>query len=128
MYKIEKKTSGYILTFSGAVSAQEMKQWYDESRLKLAAESSNSFGVIVDMKHLRPLDSEASAIMKNGQKLYRDKGMHRSAVILSTPELCGQFKAIASMSGILNNERYIDASSVQDPIAKAVKWVKDGVD
>ncbi|MGE0077422.1 MAG: hypothetical protein AB7S48_06155 [Bacteroidales bacterium] len=128
MYKIEKKTSGYVLTFSGIVNAQEMKQWFDESRFRLANETSNSFGVIVDMKNLKPLDAEASSIMRNGQKLYKDKGMHRSAVILSTAELCGQFKAIASMSGILATEQYIDASNEPNPIAKAIRWVKEGVD
>ncbi|MCB8964823.1 MAG: hypothetical protein H6536_07295 [Bacteroidales bacterium] len=128
MYRIEKKTSGYVIIFSGVVNAQEMKQWYDESKLKLANESANSFGVIIDMKNLKPLEPEASAIMKSGQKLYRDKGMLRSAVILSNSELCGQFKAIASMSGILNTERYIDASASQDPIAKAIKWVREGVE
>ncbi len=128
MYRIEKKTSGYVIIFSGVVNAQEMKQWYDESKLKLANESANSFGVIIDMKSLKPLDPEASAIMKSGQKLYRDKGMLRSAVIVNNSEVCGQLKAIASMSGILTTERYIDASTLQDPVAKAVKWVKDGVE
>ncbi len=128
MYRIEKKTSGYLLTFSGKINANEMKQWYDESRLKLESETSHSFGVIIDMKNLLPIDAETSAIMKSGQKLYKEKGMLRSAVILNSPELCGQFKAIASMSGILATERYIDASSEANPIDKAIKWVKDGID
>jgi len=128
MYKIEKKTSGYVLTFAGVINAHEMKQWYDDSRLKLANETSKSFGVIIDMVNLKPLDAETSNIMKNGQKLYKEKGMARSAVILSTSELCGQFKAIASMSGISSTERYIDASKEPNPIAKAIKWVKEGVD
>lgn len=128
MYRIEKKSSGYILTFSGMIKANEMQQWFDESRLKLSNETSNSFGVIIDMKNLQPLDAETSNIMKSGQKLYREKGMLRSAVILNSPQVCGQFKAIASMSGILSTERYIDASNEANPIDKAVKWVKDGVD
>jgi hypothetical protein len=54
MYRIEKKTSGYLLTFSGVIKANEMRQWFDESRLKLSNETSNSFGVIIDMKTSNP--------------------------------------------------------------------------
>ena len=68
MYRIEKKTSGYLLTFSGKINANEMKQWYDESRLKLESETTHSFGVIIDMKNLHPLDAETSGIMKRDRK------------------------------------------------------------
>ena len=124
MYKIEKNLSGYLLTFSGLINEAEMQRWVEESTSILSKESSKSFGVIIDMKNLHPLDTKTSAIMKNGQKIYKSKGMHRSAVILNSKDICGQFKAIASMSGIYETERYIDASSVTNPIDVATKWIK----
>jgi len=128
MYKIEKRPSGYILTFSGTIDQNEMQRWVNESKTTLMSETSGSFGVIIDMKDLKPLSLEAGNVMKQGQKLYKEKGMRRSAVILNSPRLCEQFKNIAIQSGIYVTERYIDASTIDNPSQVAVAWVKDAID
>jgi len=128
MYKIEKRPSGYILTFSGAINSTEMQNWYNDSKSTLANETSNSFGVIIDMKELQPISQETQAIMVAGQGLYKQKGMKRSAVILASTAIKMQFKKLAQESGIYATERYIDASSYSNPIDIAVKWVKDEID
>jgi hypothetical protein len=128
MYKIERRPSGYILTFTGQIDAVEMQRWVDESERILNLETSNSFGVIINMKDLQPLKPDAGAVMKNGQKLYKEKGMKRSAVILNSAEICTQFKNIAIQTGIYAAERYIDASVISNPVDIAVAWVKDGID
>ena len=128
MYSIEKRSSGYILKFSGLIDEKEMQKWYDESIRVLSLEKTNSFGVIIDMKDLQPLSSDTSSIMKNGQKLYKDKGMKRSVVILNSDKICNQFKNIAIQSGIYLTERYINASVVDNYIDVAINWVKDGID
>jgi len=128
MYNIEKRPSGYILTFSGVINEDEMQRWFDDSKKTLQSETSDSFGVIINMKDLQPINAVARTIMVNGQKLYKDKGMKRSAVILNSAEICQQFKNLALQSGIYVTERYIDASSEPNPIDKAIKWVKDAID
>jgi hypothetical protein len=128
MYKIEKRPSGYVLTFSGVINPDEMLRWMNDSKNALSTETSESFGVIINMKDLMPLSIESSEIMKKGQKLYKDKGMKRSAVILNSTRVCDQFKNIAIQSGIYSTERYIDASSVSNPSQIAVAWVKDAID
>jgi hypothetical protein len=128
MYKIEKRPSGYILTFSGVINSTEMQNWYDDSKSALANETSNSFGVIIDMKELQPISQETQAIMVAGQGLYKQKGMKRSAVVLASSAISMQFKRLAQESGIYATERYIDASYFSNPIDIAVKWVKDGID
>jgi anti-anti-sigma regulatory factor len=128
MYKIEKRPSGYILTFAGNINADEMQNWYDDSQKALRAETSSSFGVIIDMKDLLPLSSAAKDIMVGGQQLYKVKGMKKSAVLLNSSVIALQFKNIAKTSGIYATERYIDASSVPNAIKVAVDWVKDGID
>ena len=128
MYKIESRPSGYILTFTGTINADEMQRWYNESQKVLSTEKRTSFGVIVDMKDLTPLASEARNIMVNGQKLYKDKGMKRSAVILNSSEITMQFKNLALQSGIYATERYIDASHVKNPVEIAINWVNDAAD
>jgi len=128
MYHIEKRPSGYILTFSGDIGEAEMQRWKDESERTLAAETASSFGVIIDMRSLVPLKREVQAIMVNGQRLYRNKGMQRSAVILSSADICRQFRNLAVQSGIYATVRYIDASNETNPIDKAINWVKGGID
>jgi len=128
MYKIERRPSGYILTFSGNIDATEMQRWHDDSKNKLEVETSTTFGVIIDMKDLKPLGADARAIMVEGQKLYKNKGMKRSAVILNSAEVCKQFKNLAIQSGIYLTERYIDASQKKNATEIAIKWVNDGVD
>jgi hypothetical protein len=128
MYKIDKRPSGYILTFSGQIDAIEMQRWLDDSKRNLDLETTNEFGVIINMKDLQPLKPDAGAIMKDGQKLYKAKGMNRSAVILNSAEICSQFKNIAIQTGIYAKERFIDASVIPNPIDAAVAWVKDAID
>ena len=128
MYKIERRPSGYILTFTGNIGTEEMQRWHDDSQKRLFTENGTSFGVIVNMKDLQPLSAEARSIMVAGQQLYKDKGMHRSAVILNNQEICSQFKSLAIQSGIYSTERYIDASNTTNPVEVAINWVKEAVD
>jgi hypothetical protein len=128
MYKIDRRPSGYILTFSGQINPVEMQSWKTESEKVLSSETRTSFGVIIDMKDLHPLNPEAKEIMVAGQKLYKVKGMKKSAVILNSAEVCSQFKNMALISGIYSTERYIDASQVANAVEVAINWVKDGID
>jgi len=128
MYRIDKRPSGYVLTFAGSINSAEMQNWYDESQSVLSTETSGSFGVIIDMKALQPISQETQSIMVAGQGLYKQKGMKRSAVILASAAISMQFKKMAQESGIYATERYIDASFFTNPIDVAIKWVKDEID
>jgi anti-anti-sigma regulatory factor len=126
MHKIEKKTSGYVLTFGGNITAEEMQQWVNESRNALESQQE-AFSVIVDMRNLAPLTSDAQRAMVEGQQLYKQKGMTRSAVIVNNAVTAIQFKRLAQQSGIYKWERYIDGS--QPGFSEtALAWVKQGVD
>lgn len=128
MYKIERKNSGYLLVFSGFISKEEMAQWNEESKKILDKETSPHFGVIVDMRELKPLPPETQALMVKGQQLYKDKGMQRSAVVLNNTVTTMQFKRLAKESGIEAYERYIDASATVNWTEVAIAWVRDSKD
>ncbi len=127
MYQIQKNGYGYKLTFSDFISAEEMKCWADDSKITLQ-NHYGKFGVLVDMRTLKPLNSEAQEIMVSGQKVFKEKGMERSAVILSSALVTGQFKRLAQSSGIYQWERYIDASTHPDFEKKAEDWIRFGSD
>jgi len=127
MYNIEKKDYGFKLTFSGTVDASEMANWVKDAEKALVGQNG-SFGVFVDMRELNPLTNEAKAEMEKGQKLFKEKGMQRSVVILNSAILTMQFKKIAQETGIYAWERYIDASNTPDWEAKGVAWIKNGIE
>lgn len=122
MYKIEKKPYGFKLTFSDMIDADEMTKWVKESKAALA-NVSGSFGVLVDMKSLKPLSPDAQAPMQEGQKLYKQKGMERSAVLLENVMIKMQFTRIAKETGIYEWERYVVGSE-----QTALDWIEKGVD
>jgi hypothetical protein len=127
MYKIEKTTWGYSLVFADTVGKADMQAWLEESKGALKT-AGKDFGVFVDMRTLKPLAQDAQAVMQEGQKLYKAKGMARSVVILASTIITMQFKRIAQETGIYQWERYIDSSTVPNWKDKGVAWVRDKVD
>ena len=127
MYKIEKKGYGFKLTFGGSMKADEMKRWVEESKTALVG-APKEFGVLIDMRTLQPLLEDAQTHMKEGQKLFKAKGMLRSVVILNSPIVTLQFKRIAKETGIYAWERHIDASAVTDWEKVGIDWISKGID
>jgi len=127
MYSIEKRCFGYRLMFGGFIKAEEMSRWVEESRAALE-DAPPEFGVFVDMRSLKPLPVESRPVMEEGHKLYKGKGMVRSAVILNDLVTAMQFKRLAKESGIYAWERYIDAESNPEWEQVGLDWVLKGVD
>lgn len=127
MYKIDKTKYGYRLTFGGFITKDEMEKWLEESK-KILKTTSRKFGVFVDMRTLKPLVSEAQDAMKEGQKLYKQKGMERSVVILENAITTLQFKRIAQETGIYDWERYIDAFVTSDWERVGLDWLTKAID
>lgn len=127
MFKIEKKDFGYKLTFADFIQAEEMKKWVEQSRNTLLT-APKEFGVFVDMRTLKPLPQDSQQYMQEGQKLYKEKGMVRSVVVVSDSITAMQFKRIAKETGIYQWERYIDASASAFWEQIALDWIKDGKD
>ena len=127
MYKIERKTTGYLLTFEGFVDRAEMDRWHTDSQTALTAERESAFCVIVDMRNLKPLPPDAQARMVEGQQLYKKRGMNRSSVIVNSSVTASQFRRLAKDSGIYQWERYFDGS-VAGVMQKAIAWGRDAQD
>ena len=127
MYTIEKTEYGFYMTFGGQILETEMAAWVEESEQLLAAQRGK-FSVFVDMRRLDPIASESQVQMQKGQRMYKQKGMERSVVVLESAILTRQFQRIAKQTGILLWERYIDASIVKDWETVALDWIKSGVE
>jgi hypothetical protein len=127
MYNLEKKPWGFKLVFAETISNEEMKRWVKESQNALFG-AAGKFGILVDMRSLKPLSPDAQDTMVQGQQLFKKAGMERSAVILNSMALTLQFKRLAKESGIYVWERYIDASSHADWEQIGISWVTKGID
>lgn len=127
MYKLESKTFGYALTFSGYITREEMEAWVQESRTALSR-GSTRFGVLVDMRGLKPLPAPVKAVMEEGQRLYKAAGMTRSAVILDSHLIAMQFKSIAKETGIYEWERYLSTADQPNWETLAMHWIRSGTD
>ena len=127
MYKIEKKEYGYKITFGNFMDANEMKQWVEETKVALQT-APKAFGNLIDMRTLRPLEPDAEEYMQEGQKLYKEKGMNKSVVILANEIIQKQFKRIGQKSGIYEWERYIDAKSNPNWEKTGIDWLQNNID
>ncbi len=127
MYKIEKMDFGYKLTFDGFIKGEEMLRWVEESKNTLESAPSE-FGIMVDMRSLKPLPDNSQTAMQEGQKLYKQKGMQRSVVIVDKAVTKIQFKRIAQETGIYEWERYIDSSSESNWEKVGIDWIANSID
>ncbi len=128
MYKIKQRESGFILTLTGNITVEEMTKFYNDAKIALDnLQKNTSFGCIVEMIGLEPLDMKSSSMLKIVQQYFKLKGMERSAVIVDNPKIKTQLINIAVQTGIINYERYFDVSDINYK-KHAVNWVKHGID
>lgn len=104
-----------------------MEKWISDSRQKLLS-TGRITGVVVDMRELKPLAPDVQSSMIEGQQMYANKGMQRSAVVLATTTIKMQFKRLAAESGIKDRERYLDAQTHPNWLQVAENWVQNGVE
>jgi hypothetical protein len=127
MYLVEKAPYGFAITIADRVTKDEAVAVLEQSR-SLLAEVTGRFGVLVDIRGLRPLDPEVQAVVNATQKLYFDSGLERSAVMLASAVMTLQFRRIAAESGVKQHERYVDGSASYDCEKVALAWITEGLE
>ncbi|MFH1687709.1 MAG: hypothetical protein ABIE70_09335 [bacterium] len=127
MYSIKREPFGFHLTFAGHITADEMQRWADEFILQISR-MTTSFSVFVDMRDIRIVSPDAQPPLRQGQEYARNHGMVRSVVILSDDVIRMQFRKIARQTGIIEWERYIDASVCPDWEQLGMDWILLGRD
>jgi len=125
MYKIEKTDYGFKVVFEGFIQADEMRDWFEESKKKLESVSGD-FAVMVDMRNMKTLPPDAKKIVEEGQRYYESKGARGAAVIVNDVIIREQQRNIAARSGVGEDEVYIDGSE-PDCEQKALDWLKSRI-
>lgn len=129
MYRVSKQSYGFELTFGGAISADEMKQWRVEAVRALVG-AADSFGVLIDMRTLQrdDVDQETQEAIVEGIGLFKRAGMQRSCFILDSVQTTANYKRRARDSRTHFFERYINASVDPRWRIKAIGWLEKQID
>jgi hypothetical protein len=125
MYKIERTDYGFRLEFEGFIQADEMRQWYEDSK-KALEDVTEEYKVLVDMRKMKTLPPDAKKILEEGQRYYVEKRGIGSAVITSNVITKEQQKNIGEKSGVGEREVYVDGSD-PDCEEKALNWLLHGI-
>ena len=126
MYTIDNTDFGLRIEFGGIISRAEMDRWFADMLTALDKVTTETFGILVDMRQLETLPVESQESLKLGQKVCLERGMVRSCVIVDSRLTYLQFVRIARRTGILQGERYIDAKDVPHWEKVGLDWVVNG--
>lgn len=126
MYNIEKTSFGLKLTLSDFVRKEDIDNYKNELD-NLLRMLPDKFGILIDMRALKPLAPEAQESLTKTQKLVGPR-LTRSATIIDSAILNMQFKRLSKKSGVITSKRFIDASKVDNWEQAAVNWIVDGLD
>lgn len=128
MYQVQVTEFGFRFTFEDFIKQEEMQAFYDESLKALKDSGRTAYGVLVDMRNLKPLPPESKAIVEKCQRAFKEGGLVRSALLLSNPITTMQFKRIAKESGVYKWERFVDGSENENPEKIALDWIVNQID
>ncbi len=127
MYKMERKNYGYKLTFSDFVNTTEIESYMKELKSYMDIHPGD-FGIMVDMREMKPLAPESQQALTSSQKLVADR-LTRSATIVNDNAIIKmQFKRLSKQSGVVDTKRFIDASSSPNWERLAENWIEKGID
>ncbi len=126
MYEIEVTDFGFKVTFSGHL-APEQAQGYKDELIILMQTLPEKFGILVDMRNLKPLGAESQAIITSSQGLVADR-LTRSATVVNSTILFMQFRRLSKVSHVIDTKRFVDASKTEDWELVGTNWIVDGVD
>ncbi len=126
MYKIERKTYGVKLTFSGFIPPDEMSAYKKEFKQVLDT-LPEKFGLLSDMREMKPLPPESQAILSANPELTENR-IERSATISDSTLVKMQAKRLTTEWNLDQTKRYIDASKHTNWETMAEAWIANGVE
>lgn len=127
MYKIERKNFGFKLTFSDFVNSTEINSYIKELKEYLASHN-NTFGIMIDMRHMKPLAPDSQQALTDSQKLVANRLTRSATIVQDNAIIKMQFKRLSKQSGVNDTKRFIDASSSTNWERLAEDWITHGIE
>lgn len=126
MFEIDITDFGFKVTFSGHMS-KENAQTYKDALPSIIKNLPEKFGILVDMRELKPLGPESQAIMTSSQELVHHR-LTRSVTVVNSPILAMQFRRLSKKSHVLDTKRFLDASKMPDWESVSRSWIVNAED
>lgn len=127
MHRIEQTQYGYKLVFEGFLQKHDLSTLLDDMKQTIRSRG-HKFPVLLDMRHSRAFPTDAQEILKEAIRFFKQVGMERNAVVLSSAIATLQTRRLLKETGIDALSRYIDASTEQEWERVALDWLVAGVD
>ncbi|HET9656532.1 MAG TPA: hypothetical protein VFP72_14335 [Kineosporiaceae bacterium] len=116
---------GYRCVLKDPISLEERRLWLEQ--IKAHADRPGFYGQLIDIRETVPDPAEAPQIAE-GMAYVRSHGLRRSAVVVSSAKTALTIKQLAWQSGVLEWERYFDASQDPDWEQHAEGWIMQRID
>jgi hypothetical protein len=127
MYRIDETDYGFKLTFGDTIDKEAMTRWYT-AVMSVINSQTGSFGMMVDMRRLKPVSAEIEDYLQKVKDSARRKGMVRSVVILSDAVTMMCLRRNAKRNKTYRYERYINANIEPGWEQVGREWLLNEVD
>jgi hypothetical protein len=128
MYENEPTGYGFKMTFSGFVDADELHGWQAEVQQNLDR-TPDEWHCFVDMRELETMSTDAQQLMSDIKRKCHESGLQRVATLVASPTVRLQFEQMAETAAdSLDQERYLDAESYEDPESQTHNWVAEAIE
>jgi hypothetical protein len=124
MYKIEEKSFGFEVSFSGFLQGPEILEFRQEMETKVTGQRE-PFGVLVDLRESRTFPAEAQAGLMQIIGYCREHGMERNAVVVNSAITKIQAARLARETQI-PHVRFLDAADNPEWRRQAEDWLTQG--
>jgi hypothetical protein len=102
------------IVVDGVASVEDLETFNVETRKKLALFGGKPFGVLVDLRKMRPGSPESTEKVKEHQALLIKAGVVKSAEVVATAASALQLNRVAKESGLLSKvQRFTDVESAR---------------
>jgi hypothetical protein len=106
------------LTIDGVASVEDLESFNEEVRQKLAVFGGKPFGVLVDLRKMRPGSTESTEKVKEHQAMLIKAGVQKSAEVVSSAAAMLQLNRVGRESGLISKvQRFTDIES-------ALAWLR----
>ena len=119
---------GFRVHAPGYITPAEARAWFEDLKVRVQALEGKPFGMMVDSRTQKANPPDTQELIKESMVWLRGHGMERSVVVLDSTVALIQILRLAKATGVYAYERYMDALKDPEWDAKAVGWIKDGID
>ena len=127
VYTIEKKPYGIKLSFDGMMDEEIAKNFAKEF-MQVLNSIKGEIGILIDLSKGKPMPPAAQAAVNDCYKAVVQKGLTRSANIVSSAIMKTQMTRRAKEFGTYNKARYIESTTKANAEQIALDWIEKGID